>query len=60
MLLLFPSSLAHFAERTPNALTNYAFFGRTDAGFRSTMFHSALKAVQDAAARLREEKSDAA
>jgi pimeloyl-ACP methyl ester carboxylesterase len=30
-------------------LTDYAFFGRTDAGFRSTMFRSAPKAVQDAA-----------
>jgi pimeloyl-ACP methyl ester carboxylesterase len=33
-------------------LTDYAFFGRTDAGFRSTMFHSAPKAVQDAAIKL--------
>jgi len=30
-------------------LTDYALFGRTDAGFRSTMFRSAPKAVQDAA-----------
>ncbi len=30
-------------------LTDYGFFGRTAAGFRSTMFHSAPKAVQDAA-----------
>ena len=33
-------------------LTDYAFFGRTDAGFRSTMFRSAPKAVQDAAVKL--------
>jgi pimeloyl-ACP methyl ester carboxylesterase len=33
-------------------LTNYGFFGRTDAGFRSTMFRSAPKAVQDAAVKL--------
>ncbi len=33
-------------------LTNYGFFGRTDAGFRSTMFHSAPKAVQDAGVKL--------
>jgi pimeloyl-ACP methyl ester carboxylesterase len=33
-------------------LTNYAFFGRTAAGFRSTMFHSAPKAVQDAGVAL--------
>jgi pimeloyl-ACP methyl ester carboxylesterase len=33
-------------------LTNYGFFGRTEAGFRSTMFHSAPKAVQDAAVKL--------
>lgn len=35
-----------------NPLTNYAFFGRTDAGFRSTMFHSAPNAVQDAGVKL--------
>ena len=29
-------------------LVNYGFFGRTEAGFRSTMFRSAPKAVQDA------------
>jgi pimeloyl-ACP methyl ester carboxylesterase len=33
-------------------LTDYAFFGRTEAGFRSTMFRSAPKAVQDAAVKL--------
>jgi pimeloyl-ACP methyl ester carboxylesterase len=33
-------------------LTDYALFGRTDAGFRSTMFRSAPKAVQDAAVKL--------
>jgi pimeloyl-ACP methyl ester carboxylesterase len=33
-------------------LTDYAFFGRTDAGFRSTMFRSAPKAVQNAAVKL--------
>jgi pimeloyl-ACP methyl ester carboxylesterase len=33
-------------------LTDYGFFGRTDAGFRSTMFRSAPKAVQDAAIKL--------
>lgn len=33
-------------------LTDYGFFGRTDAGFRSTMFRSAPKAVQDAAVKL--------
>ena len=33
-------------------LTDYAFFGRTPAGFRSTMFRSAPKAVQDAAVKL--------
>jgi pimeloyl-ACP methyl ester carboxylesterase len=33
-------------------VTNYGFFGRTDAGFRSTMFRSAPKAVQDAAVKL--------
>lgn len=33
-------------------VTNYGFFGRTDAGFRSTMFHSAPKAVRDAAVKL--------
>jgi pimeloyl-ACP methyl ester carboxylesterase len=33
-------------------LRNYAFFGRTAAGFRSTMFRSAPKAVQDAAVKL--------
>jgi pimeloyl-ACP methyl ester carboxylesterase len=33
-------------------LRDYAFFGRTDAGFRSTMFRSAPKAVQDAAVKL--------
>jgi pimeloyl-ACP methyl ester carboxylesterase len=36
----------------PGLDTNYAYFGRTDAGFRSTMFHSAPKAVQDAAVKL--------
>jgi pimeloyl-ACP methyl ester carboxylesterase len=40
------------ATAPPNALTNYAFFGRTEAGFRSTMFHSAPKAVQDAGVKL--------
>jgi pimeloyl-ACP methyl ester carboxylesterase len=33
-------------------LTDYGFFGRTDAGFRSTMFRSSPKAVQDAAIKL--------
>lgn len=33
-------------------LSHYAFFGRTDAGFRSTMFHSAPRAVQDAGVKL--------
>ena len=33
-------------------VTNYAFFGRSDAGFRSTMFHSAPKAVRDAGVKL--------
>jgi pimeloyl-ACP methyl ester carboxylesterase len=33
-------------------LSGYAFFGRTPAGFRSTMFHSAPKKVQDAAVPL--------
>ena len=33
-------------------LVNYAFFGRTEAGFRSTMFRSAPKAVQDAGVKL--------
>jgi len=33
-------------------LLNYGFFGRTEAGFRSTMFRSAPKAVQDAAVKL--------
>jgi pimeloyl-ACP methyl ester carboxylesterase len=33
-------------------VTNYGFFGRTDAGFRSTMFHSAPKAVRDAGVKL--------
>jgi pimeloyl-ACP methyl ester carboxylesterase len=33
-------------------LTDYGFFGRTPAGFRSTMFRSAPKAVQDAAVPL--------
>ncbi|MGH2979465.1 MAG: alpha/beta fold hydrolase [Solirubrobacterales bacterium] len=33
-------------------LTDYAFFGRTAADFRSTMFHSAPKAVQDAGVAL--------
>jgi pimeloyl-ACP methyl ester carboxylesterase len=33
-------------------LTDYAFFGRTAAGFRSTMFRSAPKAVQDAGVKL--------
>ena len=33
-------------------ILQYAFFGRTDAGFLSTMFHSAPKAVQDAAVKL--------
>jgi pimeloyl-ACP methyl ester carboxylesterase len=36
----------------PSLLTDYAYFGRTDAGFRSTMFRSAPKAVQDAAVKL--------
>lgn len=36
----------------PSLTVNYAFFGRTDAGFRSTMFHSAPKAVADAAVKL--------
>jgi len=33
-------------------ILNYAFFGRTDAGFLSTMFHSAPRAVRDAAVKL--------
>ncbi len=33
-------------------VVNYGFFGRTDAGFRSTMFHSAPKGVRDAAVKL--------
>ena len=33
-------------------VTNYGFFGRTDAGFRSTMFHSAPRAVREAAVKL--------
>ena len=33
-------------------LPDYAFFGRTDADFRSTMFRSAPKAVQDAGVTL--------
>ena len=33
-------------------LTNYAFFGRTEAGFRSVMFRSAPQKVQDAAVKL--------
>jgi pimeloyl-ACP methyl ester carboxylesterase len=33
-------------------LTDYGLFGRTPAGFRSTMFRSASKAVQDAAVPL--------
>jgi pimeloyl-ACP methyl ester carboxylesterase len=33
-------------------VTNYGFFGRTEAGFRSTMFHSAPKTLQDTAVKL--------
>jgi pimeloyl-ACP methyl ester carboxylesterase len=36
----------------PTGLPDYAFFGRTDAGFRSTMFRSAPRAVQDAGVKL--------
>jgi pimeloyl-ACP methyl ester carboxylesterase len=37
----------------PGALTDYGYFGRSEAGLRSIMFHSAPKKVQDAAAALR-------
>ena len=36
----------------PTQFSNYAFFGRTPASFRGTMFRSAPKAVQDAAVPL--------
>ena len=39
-------------EIPSRGLANYGFFGRTEAGFRSTMFRSAPKAVQDAAVKL--------
>jgi pimeloyl-ACP methyl ester carboxylesterase len=42
-----------FPTAPPNPLSDYAYFGRTEAALRSIMFRSAPKTVQDTAAKLR-------
>jgi pimeloyl-ACP methyl ester carboxylesterase len=42
-----------FPTAPPSPLTDYAFFGRSEAALRSIMFRSAPRSVQDQAARLR-------